>query len=95
MYLSDDQLIEKYYGRNDLTIQPIALLGVKGKIKLNQRVDINALVVVRFKVNTNNRMTYSVCQQGETIGRLRIPSSSYAQLLRSVWNLARTNSRSR
>ena len=93
MYLSDDQLVEKYYGYNDLAIQPIALLGMQGKLKLDQRVDINAPVVVKFKINTNNRMTYTVCQRGETIGRLRIPSSSYATLLRSVWNLARAISR--
>ena len=86
MHLSDNQLFEKYHGYNDLAIQPIALLGMQGKLKLDQRVDVNAPMIVKFKGNTNNRMTYIVCQRGETIGRLRIPSSSYATLLRSVWN---------
>ncbi|MDM9589491.1 hypothetical protein [Pseudomonas asiatica] len=91
MHLTDEKLIEKYHGFNSLSVPAIELFGIPCKIKVGQKIEMKDSLILKFKLSQGGQTFYTMCQDGETVGRLKVPRSSYPLLLRAVWNAAQAS----
>ncbi|WP_104961363.1 hypothetical protein [Pseudomonas sp. XWY-1] len=94
MHLTNNQLVEKYHGYESFTFAAGELLSLPGKLKILQEINPVKSVILKLMLNKDDQMLFVVCQHGETVGRLKLPRSSYPLLLRAVWNAAKASPKS-